>query len=191
MKFKYFLRGFGIGIIFTSIVCLVAFVQNSDSGKMSDKEVIERAKELGMVEEQSNIKEFFSSDKTSSTEQSDTQETENVTTGESEDETVTENVATESEEKSEQESSATENIDVTEKSTEQPTKQTVTITIEGGASSYPICQQLQELGVIDNADEFDNYLVSNGYASRISVGTHTLTIGMTYEEIAVEISDPM
>ena len=47
MKFRYFLRGFGIGIVFSAIICIVAF-QGDDSRSISDKEVIERAKELGL-----------------------------------------------------------------------------------------------------------------------------------------------
>ena len=45
--------------------------------------------------------------------------------------------------------------------------------------------------MIKDATDFDNYLIKNGYANRIRVGTHTLTIGMTYEEIAIAISDPI
>ncbi|MCM1498935.1 MAG: hypothetical protein NC124_10775, partial [Clostridium sp.] len=50
MKFKYFIRGLGIGIIFTSIICLTAYHGNA-SDTMTDAEIIRRAKELGMVEE--------------------------------------------------------------------------------------------------------------------------------------------
>ena len=62
MKFKYFLRGLGTGIIFATLVCFVAF-NTSGSKEISDKEVIERARKLGMVEEKSSVKDLFVSDK--------------------------------------------------------------------------------------------------------------------------------
>ena len=54
MKFKYFLRGLGLGIIFASIVCLTAYQGNSPKD-MSDAEIKRRAKELGMVEQEDKI----------------------------------------------------------------------------------------------------------------------------------------
>ena len=209
MKFKYFLRGLGTGIIFTSIICLVAF-QNAEVGNISDKEVIERAKELGLVENKESVKDTFASEKekddktvsekqTKGTEVTEAQSseasvpktelTEKQTTEKNTTEKQTEEKTTEEKitEKSTVEKGTTEQA-ITENITEN---KTVTITIKGGSTSYPVCQKLQELGVIQDATDFDNYLIKNGYANRIRVGTHTLTIGMNYEEIAIAISDPL
>lgn len=46
MKLKYFLRGLGIGVIVTTIILSIA---HASANKMSDADIIERAKELGMV----------------------------------------------------------------------------------------------------------------------------------------------
>lgn len=212
MKFKYFLRGLGTGIIFTSIICLMAF-HNGDSRNISDKEIIERAKELGLVEKKETVKDVFASEKSSEemTEKKMTEEQkeseENTTKEKMSKEKTTEEKATEekiTEEKTTEEKSTekktTEKKTTEEKTTEKNTTEqsttevkdkTVTITIKGGSTSFPVCQKLQELGVIKDATDFDNYLIKNGYANRIRVGTHTLTIGMSYEEIAIAISDPM
>ena len=48
MKLKYYLRGMGIGIILTAIV--MGFALGGRKKTISDAEVIERAKALGMVE---------------------------------------------------------------------------------------------------------------------------------------------
>jgi len=48
LKFKYYIRGIGIGIIFTTIILAVSFYINGGSKKITDVEVIERAKSLGM-----------------------------------------------------------------------------------------------------------------------------------------------
>ena len=48
MKLKYYLRGMGIGIILTAIV--MGFALGGRKATISDAEVIQRAKELGMIE---------------------------------------------------------------------------------------------------------------------------------------------
>lgn len=212
MKFKYFLRGLGTGIVFTSVICLIAF-QSSDSKNISDKEVIERAKALGMVEKEESVEEVFgtqsllsekedvvknTTEKTtaekSSTEQIDKEKNNN---NQVKQEKTVENKITEKkvEDKTTEKESTTEESKTTENSNEKEAdvkqNKTVTITIKGGSTSFPVCQKLQELGVIKDATDFDNYLIKHGYANRIRVGTHTLTIGMSYEEIAIAISDPV
>lgn len=204
MKFKYFLRGLGTGIIFATLVCFVAF-NTSGSKEISDKEVIERARKLGMVEEKSSVKDLFVSDKKDKdsakekkTEDSSSEKKKNdkktteeeKTTQTKTTEVTTEQTTTEqtTEEKTTEQKTEASTEATTEKQEESAKE--VTITIKGGMSSYPVCQMLQEIGVIKDAMDFDNYLIKNGYASRISVGTHTLKIGMSYEEIAIAISDP-
>ena len=49
MKFKYYLRGLGIGILISTIILSVSFAMNKND--LSDDEIIARAKELGMVME--------------------------------------------------------------------------------------------------------------------------------------------
>lgn len=48
MRFKFYLRGCGLGILFTSIVLTVAF-HTRGVKEISDEEVIRRAEALGMV----------------------------------------------------------------------------------------------------------------------------------------------
>ncbi|MCM1496984.1 MAG: hypothetical protein NC124_00795, partial [Clostridium sp.] len=67
----------------------------------------------------------------------------------------------------------------------------VEITVTAGTTSYDVCQKLQELGLVDDAARFDDYLIENGYANRIRVGTHKLIKGMDSKAIAEAISDPL
>lgn len=53
MKLKYYLRGMGIGIILTAIV--MGFALGGRKKTISDAEVIERAKALGMIEASSGV----------------------------------------------------------------------------------------------------------------------------------------
>ena len=62
MKLKYYLRGLGVGVICTAIIMGIALSGNKKE-KLTDAEIIERARLLGMVmEEDSGGK---SSEKTS------------------------------------------------------------------------------------------------------------------------------
>ena len=53
MKLKYYLRGMGIGIILTAIV--MGFALGGRKATISDAEVIERAKTLGMIDPNSGV----------------------------------------------------------------------------------------------------------------------------------------
>ena len=185
------------------MVCIVAF-HTSGSKEISDREVIERAKKLGMVEEKNSVKDMFVSGTEKSSKESgkkDKDSTKEIKIDvDSSETTKTEQQTTKAkkttETTTEQKTEEQKKEQNTEASTEQTTEakeddnKVVEITIKGGMSSYPVCQMLQESGLIKDATDFDNYLIKNGYASRISVGTHALTIGMSYEEIAIAISDP-
>lgn len=200
MKFKYFLRGLGLGIIFASIVCLTAYQGNSPKD-MSDAEIKRRAKELGMVEQEDKIGDLLEKNNENNQENVDVvnetteqvSTTEQISTSESSEESgkttkkVTETNSTEEKKKQE---STTENQTNAEKQPETE-EEMIKITVERGSSSFPVCQKLQELGMIEDANDFDTYLVKNGYASRIRVGEHTLKRGMSYHDIAEVISDPL
>lgn len=215
MKFKYFLRGLGFGIVFAAIVCLTAYQGNVDKS-MTDEEVIRRAKELGMVEQEDKVGELLeketqndkntdegreeeASEETKAVNQEKKSETESEETKENKDTSSEQTSATENNTKkedssSEQEENKTEASAKKEDTTEKQSgknEKTVKITIERGDSSFPVCQKLQELGIIEDAADFDTYLVENGYASRIRVGEHTLKKGMSYHDIAEAISDPL
>ena len=67
----------------------------------------------------------------------------------------------------------------------------VILQVERGNSSNVVAEKLQRLGIIDNAKDFDNYLVNNGYANRISVGTFQIPMGSSYEWIAKKITNSL
>ena len=73
MKLKYYLRGMGIGIILTAIV--MGFALGGRKATISDAEVIERAKSLGMVDPTSGVL-------TQTTSGADTDEENTITSGE-------------------------------------------------------------------------------------------------------------
>lgn len=62
--------------------------------------------------------------------------------------------------------------------------QTVTFTVKSGYSSDKVSKLLKEAGLVENAGEFDRFLVNGGYANRISVGTYEIEVGASMERIA-------
>ena len=58
------------------------------------------------------------------------------------------------------------------------------LTVKADTASYDVAYALMVAGIIDDAEEFDDYLCYNGYAKRIQNGTYVITSDMTYEEIA-------
>lgn len=60
----------------------------------------------------------------------------------------------------------------------------VTLTIRSGANSYSVSKELENMGLVADAGEFDDYLCDNGYAKVVRVGTYKIVIGTSEEEIA-------
>ena len=90
-------------------------------------------------------------------------------------------------EESSEESSANEEESPSETESEtQPddNSDVVLFTVNRGDSSDKVSRRLEELGLVEDADEFDKYLCRNGYDNRISVGTYEIIKGSTWEEIA-------
>jgi len=63
----------------------------------------------------------------------------------------------------------------------------VSFTVSVGMTSERVSASLKALGIIDDSAKFNRYLVSNGYASRIKVGTVELQAGQSYAEIASKL----
>ncbi len=59
-----------------------------------------------------------------------------------------------------------------------------TITIRSGSSGNAIAKQLQQAGIIADSKEFLKVVDKLGVATRLQVGTFTLSSNMSYEEIA-------
>ena len=191
VRFKYYLRGCGLGILVASLVFIVSL--HAHGGAMSDEKAMQRASELGMImpddtqtqeaETQTTelpVKETNLPDTQRTTQavtqkvpQNDTQkQTERDTSSEQKKKTK------DSQKKEEEKKKAQE----TEK--EETKKEKVSITIKGGEVCREIAQDLQEKGLVKDAEDFRKYMQDHNYARYIRVGTFTLEKGMNYSEIA-------
>ncbi len=227
MRLKYFLRGLGIGIVVTTIILAIS---HNAGRRMSDSEVIERAKELGMA--YTTAAQENSTESAADTTEPETDTTEPVTTGQESptdteagstaetesseasttvqetttgiretttqqgtttqetttQETTATRAAQESTTETTHEASATEaettQAENESTETEASTVITYTLTIASGMSSNTVCDILKKNGIIADSGDFDRFLVSNGYADRIRVGSFEVNSGMSYDELA-------
>lgn len=115
MRLKYFLRGLGIGIVVTTIILAIS---HNAGRRMSDSEVIGRAKELGMA--YTTAAQEDSTESAAETTETETDTTEPVTTGQ-ESTTDTEAGSTAETESSEASTTAQETTGVRETTTQQET----------------------------------------------------------------------
>lgn len=51
-----------------------------------------------------------------------------------------------------------------------------------------ISKKLERLGIIDDAESFDNYMNRNGYSQNITVGSFSISPDDTYRDIAKKIT---
>ncbi len=59
----------------------------------------------------------------------------------------------------------------------------VRFTVTRGMTSEQFSSYMEKLGVVDDWKKLNNYIVRNGYALRIQIGTFTFEKGMSYSEV--------
>lgn len=192
MKFKYYLRGCGLGILVASIVLMVSF--HSQNKTMDDTAVMERASELGMImpeteivstEADSQLPESgtqsidtdFSSNKN---QKQNTKDSQNNTDGSSQKEEKDTQMA------SDDKTGSGNNKDTESKKKEDKKEESeeITVEIKKGEVCRQLAEELEQIGLVEDAETFRKYMQQLGYDERIKVGTYTLKRGMTEKEIA-------
>lgn len=192
MKFKYYLRGCGLGILVASIVLMVSF--HSQNKTMDDTAVMERASELGMImpeteivstEADSQLPESgtqstdtdFSSNKN---QKQNTKDSQNKTDGSSQKEEKDTQMA------SDDKTGSGNNKDTESKKKEDEKEESeeITVEIKKGEVCRQLAEELEQIGLVEDAETFRKYMQQIGYDDRIKVGTYTLKRGMTEKEIA-------
>ncbi len=202
MKIRYYLRGLGLGVLVTAIFFMVS---DNSSTTLSDEQIKERARKLGMTEsvvlaelpteettvEATTIEETVTEENV--TEEFSTEEivTEETTVEEpvEEEETVTEVYETTVEESVEEETSEEEEHEVTSEAPETEENfgtntEPVLITVNRGEGSDTVSKRMQDAGLVADAHEYDRYLMTNGYDKRIGAGEHLIPVGATWEDMA-------
>ncbi len=179
MRFKYYLRGIGIGILTATVILMIEV--NSKGGILTDENAIKRAEELGYV-----LASGDASDESDSMTMKEMYATGDAA-GAQDDETTAESgedVRKEdnSEEDAEETAEVTKEDNSDEVTTHEETK-TVSFTVGSSDGSETVSRHLYEAGLIDDAGDYNNYLINNGYERKLRTGTYEITSGLSYEEI--------
>ena len=179
MKLRYYLRGVGTGILVTAIIMGIALGGQNNS--MTEEQIKEKAKELGMVEESllSEVAEDIQDEQINKSEEA--QETKEVQ--EIKEVQETKEVQDAQEDKQPDEETIKEET-IKEVPIQVETAAPVMIEVVGGESSVSISKKLEAAGLITSAKEYDQYLCDQGYDKKIIVGKHEVPIGADYETIA-------
>lgn len=225
MRFKYYLRGIGLGIIFAVLIMIIAIHNHKDSF-LSDKEIIEKAKELGMVMSDNNSEnisgtelkfgsesstteiykvdtetakapsESASSKKNDKTISKDSESEDAQSDGTSTNKNLTDKTTKDKNSTDKAADKTTEDKNSTDKTSEKSsenkdaknnnsqTNDYVIIKVKQGDVCRTISEALQNLGLVDDAEDFRKYMGKKGYADRIHAGEYKIPRNSTYEEIA-------
>jgi len=209
MERKYYLRGLGVGIVVTAVIMGMAL---SGSHKMTDEEIMKRARELGMVED------TYLSDTSADEEQQAEQNQEDSPEGQAalpvaepepessqaakedipetaepaEPEEGTFPVAQPVEPEAVPEEIESPKTEI-EKDTNEMTRQEDTaslpakrkrVTIVSGDGSYTVALKLKEAGAVMSAESFDDFLCERGYDKKLRTGTFQIPADASEEQIA-------
>lgn len=181
MKLKYYMRGLGIGIILTTIL----FVISGYEKRLTKDEIIELAKEYGMVEagEHKDPLEQVLGEINPTKEPTPTLEPTPEPTVEPTPEPTAEPTVEPTAEPT-PEPTAKPAVEPTHSPTETPKKETlVTFTITKGMTSDSVSDLLYKAGLVDSAKKFNDYIIREGKSTVIRTGKYTVKKGATYDEI--------
>ena len=193
MNTKHFLRGLGAGMILGAVIMLVAYL-TSGSYKMTDKQVIERAGELGMHFDGATPTDLIDDDGPTTAEpvSTNTKTVASTETGDTKTVSSTEaGKTTESTTQASTESTTeagTTEAGTTEATTEKKGTVKAKITVTSGMDSSTVAELLADAGIVDDAEKFDAFLNEKGYATDIKINTSEFNNAMTYEEIAKQLT---
>lgn len=179
MKIKWFIRGLGVGIIITALILCITYRNDSKSGN-----IIEQAKKLGM--------EFPK--KTEEDQPAEASEQPLATPPEVEVPTSAAVQATDDGQTAEtgKEQSETDQKlkDKLDKSTQDVSSASQykgdkkSFVVRNGLLSSSVAREMEQAGIIDDADAFDEYIEKNGYGKLVRSGKYDIPKGADFETIA-------
>jgi hypothetical protein len=202
MKFKYLLRGFGVGMVVTAAI-MGAYSRSA----VADARVAVM-KEYGLGDEpilvgEDENTESQETDTTESVSETETQteetipiivrdepiesEVESVVEAAQATELGTSEIETMVETREETELETAQATDSSEATSDVIVLESVEIAISNGDDSGKVSRKLYNAGIIDNASDFDAYLMQHGYDKKLKVGKKTIYATDTWQQIAEKL----
>ena len=181
MRLKYYLRGLGLGIIFAVIIMTIGFHGNKQS--MSDTEIIEKAKTLGMVEAKKpsgTVADEYNSEKT---DQSAANSDDSSQKAEAEQDSQMQDSQTPQEDTQQEAVVPAADVQPETVAPEDTATTTYTITVTSQDTCRTIAEKLKALGLVDDAEQFRIYMGQKGADHFIADGDHSIPQGASYDDI--------
>lgn len=187
MRLKYYLRGLGLGIIFTCLMFMLFSNKKADNTDQMD------------INQQLETTTETLSDQTSGDDKNDTANDEAVSGSadvqnntDAEDDVNAQNNA-DAQNTADNQTGASDTTDTSnqtddsnitgETSTDDVQDEYVTLVIEKGDIARDVAESLYEDGIIDDAESFRKYLGETGVSRTLHAGEYNIKVGSTYEEI--------
>ncbi len=192
MRFKYYLRGLGLGIIFAVIIIRVS--------SHDDKPEEINDTEISSVQEHNNSEQNLVNEMIDSENESETEEEnfETVQNNSESGEASSDQQDNQPEQNQQNDNLIQQNQQVQQNPVEQQTTPepidyntaqttqtgTVIITVSDGEVCRGVAEELQARGLISDAEDFRKFMGAKGYASFIHNGQFVIPVGSSYEQIA-------
>lgn len=189
MNLKYYLRGLGLGIIITAIIMGVAAGGKKET--LTNDEIIARAKELGMIENKvltDYMEEIKAEETAENSEPPEPQAAgnQNNFAADAEGNDISEEAMERADEQQNKETPDEEDddLDATADLEEAEEAELTIFLIRKGETPYKICERLAEKGLVSSADDFDTFLLNNGYDRKIVASEYSIPANADEETIA-------
>lgn len=197
MNLKYYLRGLGLGIVMTAVI--MGIVTHSQKETFTDEEIMEKAKELGMIED-SELAKYLEEAKAETEERVRKEAAEEYAAAKST-ASITEEGDTElngrepAEEEIEREEDLEDGMESGQEredgsarvqgvEEEEEQEAPVVFTVKRGEAPYSIGQRLEEEGLLPEDADFDKFMVDNGYDRKIVAAEYEIPAGADMKTIA-------
>lgn len=185
MRLKYYLRGLGLGIIFAVIIMMIGFHDNKQS--MSDTEIIEKAKTLGMVEAKNisgTVADEYNSEKTDSSATNSDASSQKAETEQDSQMQDSQTAQEDTQQEDTQQEDTQPAADAKQETVEpQDAVTTYTISVTSQDTCRTIAEKLKALNLVDDAEQFRIYMGQKGADHFIADGEHVIPQGASYDDI--------
>lgn len=188
LKLRYFIRGLGMGIVFTAIVMSLS-LQASRSriireNALTKEEIMEKAMGYGMIMNASDDTTSVEQNDSSKEEQSQEKEQDAKEEQDAEDDQLKESNDDDQQINKDGNDKVESDIDSTKDKGMIISIDYTPIKITSGMTATSVGKLLNEKGVIEDIDEFRIYMSEQGYSSKILVGEYLIPLDATYKKIA-------
>lgn len=187
MRLKYYLRGLGLGIIFTCLMFMLFSNKKADNTDQMDiNQQLETTTETLSNQTSGDDKNDTANDEVvsgSADVQNNTDAEDDVNAQNNADAQNTADNQTGASDTTDT-SNQTDDSNITgETSTDDVQDEYVTLVIEKGDIARDVAESLYEDGIIDDAESFRKYLGETGVSRTLHAGEYNIKVGSTYEEI--------